>query len=86
MARSQPWLTRLGERLEHTSQPSAALVTQWLDFLRGLHEVWPAAHPDQAMAAEALVAQASAEAGKGWTPAQAWTHALIDVWEEQTRV
>jgi hypothetical protein len=79
----KPWLVRLGERLEQGSQPSAKLVAQWLEFLRGLNEVYQAANPEQAMDAEALIAQAHAEAAKGWTPGAAWTQALIDAWAEQ---
>jgi hypothetical protein len=75
-------LRRRLDRLERQSGPPGALVQEWLEWLRHWESIWQRAYPDRHLSSEAeLLAQAEAEAATGSTPVQAWTEALIAVWQ-----
>jgi hypothetical protein len=76
-------LRRRLDRLERQRQPPGALVRAWRDWLRDLEEVSHRIDPDAPQRSDAeLRAQATAEAATGRRPAQAWTEALIAIWQE----
>jgi hypothetical protein len=77
-------LRRRLDRLERQSGPPGALVREWLEWLRHWESIWQRADPDRQLSSEAeLRAQVEAEAATGRTPVQAWTEALIAVWQER---
>jgi hypothetical protein len=77
-------LRRRLDRLERQGQPPGALVREWLEWLQHWESILQRAYPDCNLRSDAeLLAQAEVEATTGRTPVQAWTEALIAVWQER---
>jgi hypothetical protein len=79
-------LHRRVTRLEHQGRRPGVLVRQWMEWLRNWEGIFQQTYPDYHPRSEPeLLGQAKAEAAAGRTPAQAWTEALISVWQERGR-